>query len=370
MPSWLVREWNNPRRRWPERVHVIVKAVLAGVLAWLAGHHLLGHPQPYYAPLAALLGVYPTVERSLRESLSYAGSFVLAVALAVPVGMLLGPGPVGLALVLTLSLALSSWWRLGEQGTQIPFISLFTLLMGGHDGLSYAGPRLGDVAVGLAVGLAVNLLVFPPLHLRRAEYALAEARDEMVGALCHLAGAVIDPDEWEGWERRERRLVRSVDRARRTCDRASDSLRGNPRAALRARRDGTHPSWQGDWRAPRQMAVLERGLAYVRSMAGTVRRAEPFEGPFARAYARQLRLLAAQVRRLPHGGDARATEIACRAQDRLERPHSDAGTDAPGIFDPQKELIRLSRVMLDDVGVSDGSGPREIALTLTRRQRF
>ena len=48
------------------------------------------------------------------------------------------------------------------------------LLIGGYQLLHYLTPRLIDVGIGVVTGLAVNVLVFPPLQLRPAEHAVRQ----------------------------------------------------------------------------------------------------------------------------------------------------------------------------------------------------
>jgi len=82
---------SGPVRYWQDRSRLALKAAIAAVAAWGLARYAAGQPDPYFAPLAALLGVYPTVARSLREGFQYVGGFLLGAALAIPVGMLLGP---------------------------------------------------------------------------------------------------------------------------------------------------------------------------------------------------------------------------------------------------------------------------------------
>src|ERR1700730_76346 len=88
---------SGPIRYWQDQVRLAVKAAIAAVAAWALARDAFGQPDPYFGPLAALLGVYPTVPRSLRESVRYVAGFLLGAALAIPVGMLLGPGLAGIA---------------------------------------------------------------------------------------------------------------------------------------------------------------------------------------------------------------------------------------------------------------------------------
>ena len=94
------------------------------------GHWLVAPPaqaDPYFAPLAALLGVYPTVARSFREVVTYVGGFVLGAALAIPVGIVLGPSLAGIGVVVLAGMLLGSWRLLGDQSMQVTFTALFAL---------------------------------------------------------------------------------------------------------------------------------------------------------------------------------------------------------------------------------------------------
>ncbi|HEU5029699.1 MAG TPA: FUSC family protein [Spirillospora sp.] len=343
------------RRYWRERLKLTAKAVVAGVVAWAAARYVVGHPEPYFAPLAALLGVYPSVVRSVRESLAYGAGFVLGAALAIPVGLWIGPNALGIAVVLFLAMMASGWRRLGGQSSQVPFTALFALLLGGHDAAGYTLPRLADVAVGLVVGLAVNALVFPPLYLRRAEYAVERLRDVLAEAMDALAAAVTDPGERLHWDGADERLRTVREQARHAYEQGRDSMRANPRAKLR----GYPLRWRDEperWPATRLMNTLENATAYVRSMAGTHAEAMDadaaelrFSAAFRDDHARMIGMLAGLVRRLPEAPGEEELADAERLQRRLERPHHGPGTDAPGLWDPQKEVLRLSRLMLDDL---------------------
>jgi uncharacterized membrane protein YccC len=346
------------RRYWEERARLAIKSVVAAVVAWLIAKYLVGHAQPYFAPLAALLGVYPTVVRSVRESVAYAAGFVIGAGLAIPVGLLLGPTTLGIAVVLALAMLASGWRRLGDQASQVAFTALFALLLGGHQVVDYTLPRLADVAIGLTVGLIVNAALFPPLYLRRGEYAVREVRDALTEALDALADEVAESAGVRSrWEERESRLARVQDEARYALERGEETLRANPRAKL----SGYPLRWQGAldrWPPPRQMNTLDHAAAYARSIAWTLRRLdgdgedadEPALSPgFRDAYAELLRRFGAIVRELPGTPAEEACTEAEHIQRELERPHLGPGTDAPGLWDPEKEVLRLSRLLLDGV---------------------
>ena len=75
---------SGPVRYWQDQVRLAAKGAIAAVGAWVLARYALGQPDPYFAPLAALLGIYPTVARSLREGARYVAGFLLGAALAIP----------------------------------------------------------------------------------------------------------------------------------------------------------------------------------------------------------------------------------------------------------------------------------------------
>ncbi|MGP4003829.1 FUSC family protein [Streptomyces sp. 8N706] len=169
----LRRILTRPRGSAPD-LQLLAKAMAAAGGAWWLAHLIPGHEQPYFAPLAALLGVYPTVLSSLREAGRYAIGFLLGVVLGVPVSAVFGPGLWGILVVVPAALLLGAWPKLSGQSLQVPFTALFVLLAGGSAPMAYAVPKLGDVAIGAAVGIAVNAVLPPPL--RRAEAGEAAYR--------------------------------------------------------------------------------------------------------------------------------------------------------------------------------------------------
>ena len=174
---------SGPVRYWQDQVRLAVKGAIAAVGAWALARYAVGQPDPYFAPLAALLGVYPTVARSLREGVQYVAGFLLGAALAIPAGMLLGPGIAGIAVVVIAGVLVSGWHRLGDQSPQVTFTALFALLLGGYQPVHYITHRMVEVGIGVATGLAVNVLVFPPLQLRPAAHAIRQWGNDIARAL-------------------------------------------------------------------------------------------------------------------------------------------------------------------------------------------
>ena len=224
---------SGPVRYWQDQVRLAVKGAIAAVGAWALARYAIGQPDPYFAPLAALLGVYTTVARSLREGVQYVAGFLLGAALAIPAGMLLGPGIAGIAVVVIAGVLVSGWHRLGDQSAQVTLTALFALLLGGHQPVYYVTHRMVDLGIGVVTGLAVNVLVFPPLQLRPAEHAIRQWGDVIACALEDLSAVAADPDSgMRSWPRHDRQLTAAAEQARSSARHARESLRWNLRAKV------------------------------------------------------------------------------------------------------------------------------------------
>lgn len=91
------------RRRWSRNdlMTTAVKATFAAVCAWIIARYGIGHPDPYFAPISALVSVQATVVRSLREGARFGVCFALGVIVALASARLLGPGLLSLAITRT-----------------------------------------------------------------------------------------------------------------------------------------------------------------------------------------------------------------------------------------------------------------------------
>ena len=87
------------------------------------------------------------------------------------------------------------------------------------------------MGIGVVTGLAVNVLVFPPLQLRPAEHAVRQWGDDLAAALDDLAGAAAGRySPGKSWPRHDRQLSGAAEQARAAARNARESMRWNPRA--------------------------------------------------------------------------------------------------------------------------------------------
>ncbi|WP_372672855.1 FUSC family protein [Amycolatopsis kentuckyensis] len=164
------------------------KATLAATAAWLLATLVLKLPQPFLAPYAAIFLVEATVYRSLRGWLQQVGSVATGVLLAAVAGQLIPVQAVALAVVVFLGLLAGSWRRFGDAGVWVGVTGMLLISYGTARDLSLLGDRLLETALGAAIGVAVNTLIFPPLYGER----LATAADRLTKALAGLLESLSD----------------------------------------------------------------------------------------------------------------------------------------------------------------------------------
>lgn len=247
-------------RRWSRRAPVVwgrgresavlvFKAALAATLAWLVAHGAMGATTPAFAPFAALMMVEVTLYRSLLRSLRMVAAVLLGISLVTGLVVLAGTGPAVFAAAALAALALGRWRRLGDQGTQVATaaffaFSVFVSLNGVRELLVQGAEILGVVLVGSVIGVAVNLLVLPPLRLRGAAGAVAV----LAGGLRRLCGdmgnslceGLPDDDTAREWRTRTEDLLRSARQAREATGTARESTFYNPRRLLHRHRVPIH----------------------------------------------------------------------------------------------------------------------------------
>jgi uncharacterized membrane protein YccC len=247
----------------------VVKAVGAAVAAWGLAVTVFDLPQPFLAPWAALLTVHATVYRTLARGLQQVAAVVLGVVLAVAAGSAFGVNAASLAVMLLVAMAAGTTRALREESTTAAATALVVLLAGYSGDPNVVGARLLDTAIGITVGLLVNLLVWPPLRDRTAARQVDVIDDRLGALLADMAEGLgerpgsVDPDHWV---ERTRELDRDVADAWAVFRQARESGRLNLRRAAGARVRASHG-------LATLLARLEQAIADTRSMAGTIGRA-------------------------------------------------------------------------------------------------
>ena len=126
---------------------------------------------------------------------------------------------------------------------------------------------MADTGIGIAVGLLVNVMVWPPLRDRSAANQI-DVIDDRVGDLLADIAAQLQrgyaADDVEGWIARTDELSNDIDRAWSVIEEARESGRLNPRRAVPQRMQ----SAEGFVPIVNRLA---QAVAETRSMARTIR---------------------------------------------------------------------------------------------------
>jgi hypothetical protein len=340
--------WRRPGR---ERDLVVqsLKAAAAAVIAWLVGGVWMGDPLALMAPWVALVLVQATVYSSLVQGARQFGAVCVGTVLASAALALTGDTTGALALSIPVLMLLSNWPRFGDQGIYAATTALFTLTSG-MAGLDGVGHRVGQAALGAVIGVAVNAIVLPPIHLRDVRENLATLARQSGDVLRSVAADLYDGD-WDaqtaaGWLNASARLEHHLDALRQARRWSQESLRltyGPLRALHRVPHMPLPPPDEDErlGRVTGHVSALTRALAVA---VDDNRTPAPPEGAALRSYADLLDLLGgvcnAEADRLLNGSvdprpddqrEERMRELHRYLQDRL-REHAGLGAEHTAVL--------------------------------------
>lgn len=218
----------------PARLLFVAKTTLAVGLAWIIAPHMPGvtDEYPYYAPLGALVSMYPTLMGSAKTSLQTLLGLATGIGLATLVILTIGPTWWTVPLVIGLGVLLSGTGWFGAGREYVPIAALFVLVVGGQDAEDYSLGYLTQMAVGVVIGLLVNVLI-APAPLTKAAEARVDAFRAQLGSHLHDIGSAVSeswPPEHQQWADDAASLADTTAELRSELAEADESRRGNPRA--------------------------------------------------------------------------------------------------------------------------------------------
>ncbi|MET9431132.1 MULTISPECIES: aromatic acid exporter family protein [unclassified Streptomyces] len=237
----------------PERDLAVqsLKAAGAAILAWAVAGWWWKAPLALMAPWTAVALVQSTVYRSVRTGLQQvvliaAGTVVAAAAVG-----LTGDTMAAMALALPVTVLLGNYPRFGDQGLYASTTALFVLVYGAYTGFDILH-RLLETLLGAVIGIGVNALILPPVHLRDARDSLCRLPREGADLLRTMADEIRhghDRSQAQEWHRRARRLTGRLAALRDARTWTRESLRFNPVPRIRRQAPPDLPSteWDAAW---------------------------------------------------------------------------------------------------------------------------
>jgi uncharacterized membrane protein YccC len=237
------------------------------------------------------------------------GATVIGVLAAFAAGTAFGPNAFSLAAAVLVCLVAGSMRGLRSEATTAAATALVVLTAGYSDDSGMLLARLLDTAIGIGVGLLVNLLVWPPLRDRSAAHRIDRIDDRIGELLCRIAdGLRAGEADLGGWIERIDALDDDVDEAWAVLNRARESGRLNVRRAARVRMRAAE-------RFHVILARLEHAVGETRSMVRTIQLArvapERWDERFRRPWLDLLRRAGAAIA----GADPRAVAAVRRELD-------------------------------------------------------
>jgi hypothetical protein len=252
----LIRRGRFPGLRTAKATFAVVAAYLLAEVLHLSEHH------PIVAPLTALLVVQLTLYQTLAHGLGRVAGVVAGVVVAVLVAHIAGVTWWSLGAVVAGSIVVGRLLRLGPHLFEAPITAMLLLEVGASGSLGLA--RVEEAVVGALVGIAVSVLIAPPLYLQPAGAAIGELAERMARLTREFALGVQGPWSRQAaarWINEIRGVGDEVAHALRTVARAEEAARLNPRG--RRGRDA-HPQLRAT------LTGLERCHVTLRTLARAI----------------------------------------------------------------------------------------------------
>jgi uncharacterized membrane protein YgaE (UPF0421/DUF939 family) len=178
--------------RWRSRAFFIVQCAVTAGIAWWLAQHVLRHPMPFFAPVAAIICLGFTFGQRLKRGIEVS----IGVALGVFIGDLFvtffGSGPWQIAIVIVLAMSVATLVGAGQlmiiqSGVQSAIIIGLSAAPG------QALSRWLDAVIGCAIALAAATIV-PLAPLRRPRLLAAAVLQDMAMTLEAAAQALRQGD--------------------------------------------------------------------------------------------------------------------------------------------------------------------------------
>jgi uncharacterized membrane protein YgaE (UPF0421/DUF939 family) len=297
---------------WP-----ILQTAVAASAAWYLAALLLGHEQPFVAPIAAVISLGATAGRTGRRAVEWFFGVTFGLAVADLLMFAIGSGPIQIGLVVALAMAGAMFLGAGPLLVTEAGVTALLVITLDPSTAGLSPDRFMDALVGCCVALAVHSLlpVDPKTIVQQAARPifvdLTSALEEASGAL-----AAGDPDKAEAALRRAREIDVRLSGLKEALDAGYETARLSPsrRRALKRLESYAEAADSLDL-AVRNTRVL------ARATVGLVRHGEPAPGLLSEAILDLARAVEDRAGYLEEPG---------REQEALEKPASRFALKAAG----------------------------------------
>jgi uncharacterized membrane protein YgaE (UPF0421/DUF939 family) len=179
-----------------ENALLAVQAGCAAGVAWFVAHDLVGHAQPFFAPVAAVVALGAALGHRIRRVVELAIGVAVGVLVGDALIYLIGTGPLQLGAVVMLAVVLVVFFVRGSPVLVIQAASsavLVATVQPPTTGLAY--PRFLDALIGGGIGLLVTALLLPPNPVSVAQRAVEPLLAAIADGFEAVAGALDARDQ-------------------------------------------------------------------------------------------------------------------------------------------------------------------------------
>jgi uncharacterized membrane protein YgaE (UPF0421/DUF939 family) len=173
---------------------LLVHASLGAALAWLVATEVLGHEQPFFAPIAAVLCLGLSFGQRTRRTVEVVAGVALGIVVGDVVAEVLGRGTVQLGLAIGLAMAAALLIGAGHLLATQAAVSAALVMVLEPPGAGLPAARFLDALVGGGVALVIAGLVFPADPMALVRRAAGPLLDDLAATIEDVARALRDAD--------------------------------------------------------------------------------------------------------------------------------------------------------------------------------
>ena len=284
-------------REWTKRPETltgllqITKTAVAATVAWAISVYVLTSEMPFLAPWTALLTVHATVYRSFSHGVQTTVASTIGVGLSFVIGHFLGVSVWIFALALFVAMALSRFRWIRDEGTAIATTVIFVL---GNDYTRQEFllvDRIIEVGIGVALGIAVNMLIVPPLRDRQAGRYVDSINRRMGGVLLSMADEFNESwgtEQADSWLEETESMNSELSSAWGVVRFARESEVGNLRRGhQRPNKQRREELRQQNIAYEQILGRIDEGISHLRNLTRTLREASYTESPWDTRFREQ-----------------------------------------------------------------------------------
>lgn len=171
----------------------ILQTAVAAALAWVLAKDVVGHPRPFFAPIAAIIALGIVLEARTRRAMEIVIGVALGVVVADAIVIALGTGWAQIALVVALAMGVAVFLGgrrliVGQAATTAVLVATISV----PNGLNFSRPI--DALVGGTAAIVVSLLILPVDPRRLVRRRLEPLTSGVAAAVDRVAAAVAAQD--------------------------------------------------------------------------------------------------------------------------------------------------------------------------------